>query len=431
MVTVSVSCTVTRTNRGRSSTTVCAITRVASTSYERSELGRRAAELRLVPWIRARLARAERPLLPRSRAVHDRPADHRRPRRSLVGKRVGAPVLVISQDVFPEIATELDRLRNPAVDRRAPRPRRRVPPARRPRSSPSARRCAQRLEAKGAPPERLRVIPNWVDPDKDHTTRARQPLGRGTWAPGPVRRHALGKRRSRPGPRDARARGGLASRSRIRLAGRDHRLRCPPQGALVELARVTGASRRPVPSVPAARVFSDCCSQAPMFTSSASHPDSPVTSCRVASTAFSRPDAPCSWRPTPRASPRCSSGRSGAAWSSRPARPDLLARGDPRVRRRCATTLDDDGSPRSRVRREGGGPCRRDGAVSGARAGNARRVIARATFWGSLGALAWTHAGYPLADGRRSHASGPRPVRKADRTPTVGARRRRRTTRRR
>ena len=32
-----------------------------------------------------------------------------------VGRRFSAPVLVISQDVFPEIATELDRLRNPAV----------------------------------------------------------------------------------------------------------------------------------------------------------------------------------------------------------------------------------------------------------------------------------------------------------------------------
>jgi glycosyltransferase involved in cell wall biosynthesis len=45
-------------------------------------------------------------------------------------------------------------------------------------------------------------------------------------------------------------------------------------------------------------------------------------------------------------------------------------------------------------------------------------VIARALFWGSLGALAWTHAGYPLAMGLLARAR-PRPVRKAERTPSV------------
>jgi glycosyltransferase involved in cell wall biosynthesis len=45
-------------------------------------------------------------------------------------------------------------------------------------------------------------------------------------------------------------------------------------------------------------------------------------------------------------------------------------------------------------------------------------VIARLTFWGSLGALAWTHAGYPLAMGALARVR-PRPVRKADQTPTV------------
>jgi glycosyltransferase involved in cell wall biosynthesis len=45
-------------------------------------------------------------------------------------------------------------------------------------------------------------------------------------------------------------------------------------------------------------------------------------------------------------------------------------------------------------------------------------VIVRATFWGSLGALAWTHAGYPLAMGALARLR-PRPVRKADVTPSV------------
>ena len=43
---------------------------------------------------------------------------------------------------------------------------------------------------------------------------------------------------------------------------------------------------------------------------------------------------------------------------------------------------------------------------------------ARKVFWGSLGALAWTHAGYPLAARGLARLRG-RPVRKVDWTPTV------------
>jgi glycosyltransferase involved in cell wall biosynthesis len=45
-------------------------------------------------------------------------------------------------------------------------------------------------------------------------------------------------------------------------------------------------------------------------------------------------------------------------------------------------------------------------------------VIARATFWGSLGALAWTHAGYPLGMGVLARMR-PRPVHRAEQTPSV------------
>jgi glycosyltransferase involved in cell wall biosynthesis len=45
-------------------------------------------------------------------------------------------------------------------------------------------------------------------------------------------------------------------------------------------------------------------------------------------------------------------------------------------------------------------------------------VIAKALFWGSLGALAWTHAGYPAAIGVLARVR-PRPVRRADVTPSV------------
>ena len=45
-------------------------------------------------------------------------------------------------------------------------------------------------------------------------------------------------------------------------------------------------------------------------------------------------------------------------------------------------------------------------------------MIARGLFWGSLVALAWTHAGYPLAMGALARVR-PRPVRKAEQTPSV------------
>jgi glycosyltransferase involved in cell wall biosynthesis len=45
-------------------------------------------------------------------------------------------------------------------------------------------------------------------------------------------------------------------------------------------------------------------------------------------------------------------------------------------------------------------------------------VIARATFWGSLGALAWTHAGYPAFMAALARLR-PRPVSREDATPSV------------
>jgi glycosyltransferase involved in cell wall biosynthesis len=45
-------------------------------------------------------------------------------------------------------------------------------------------------------------------------------------------------------------------------------------------------------------------------------------------------------------------------------------------------------------------------------------VIGKAVFWGSLGALAWTHAGYPAAMGILARLR-PRPVGRADVTPSV------------
>jgi putative colanic acid biosynthesis glycosyltransferase WcaI len=80
----------------------------------------------------------------------------------LVARRFGAPLIVVSEDVFPEIAVELRRLTNPVLVgflgaltrfylRRADR------------VVAIGETMEQRLERKGAPPSRVRVIPNWVD----------------------------------------------------------------------------------------------------------------------------------------------------------------------------------------------------------------------------------------------------------------------------
>jgi colanic acid biosynthesis glycosyl transferase WcaI len=135
------------------------ITRVASTSYERSELARRAANyFSYLGAAGAYALRGDAPDLVLCMTDPPIVGDLG----VVVGRRFGVPVLVISQDVFPEIATELDRLRNPAVVgvlgalvaaylRRADR------------IVAIGETMRGRLEAKGAPPERLRVIPNWVD----------------------------------------------------------------------------------------------------------------------------------------------------------------------------------------------------------------------------------------------------------------------------
>ena len=79
-----------------------------------------------------------------------------------VARRYRAPLVVISQDVFPEIAVELKRLESaPLVEllrwligfylRRADR------------VIAIGDTMRARLEQKGTPPERITVIPNWVD----------------------------------------------------------------------------------------------------------------------------------------------------------------------------------------------------------------------------------------------------------------------------
>jgi colanic acid biosynthesis glycosyl transferase WcaI len=135
------------------------ITRVSSTSYERSAIGRRAVNY--FSYLGSALAHAlHAPAPDLVLCMTDPPIVG--DLGVAVGRRFGAPVMVVSQDVFPEIATELHRLRNPVVVgllgglvgaylRRADR------------IVAIGETMRERLEAKGTPADRLRVIPNWVD----------------------------------------------------------------------------------------------------------------------------------------------------------------------------------------------------------------------------------------------------------------------------
>ena len=137
---------------------VC-ITRVSSTSYERSALGRRAANY--FSYLGSALSHAlAAPAPDLVLTMTDPPIVG--DLGVAVGRRFHAPVVVISQDVFPEIATELDRLTNPAIVgvlrmlvgaylKRADR------------IVAIGETMRERLQAKGAPAERLCVIPNWID----------------------------------------------------------------------------------------------------------------------------------------------------------------------------------------------------------------------------------------------------------------------------
>jgi colanic acid biosynthesis glycosyl transferase WcaI len=80
----------------------------------------------------------------------------------VVARRFRVPLVVISQDVFPEIAVELKRLQNPLVVGGL-RVLVRAYLKRADRVVAIGETMRRRLEAKGVPPERISVIPNWVD----------------------------------------------------------------------------------------------------------------------------------------------------------------------------------------------------------------------------------------------------------------------------
>jgi colanic acid biosynthesis glycosyl transferase WcaI len=138
------------------------IVRVPSTSFERSRLFARASNY--VTYLSTALLHGLRG--PRPDVVlcmTDPPivADIA----LLVARRYRAPLVVISQDVFPEIAVQLKRLENPIVMRLL-RSLVSLYLRRADRIVAIGDTMRRRLEEKGAPSERVRVIPNWVDTER-------------------------------------------------------------------------------------------------------------------------------------------------------------------------------------------------------------------------------------------------------------------------
>jgi glycosyltransferase involved in cell wall biosynthesis len=157
------------------------IVRVRSTTYERSRLSRRAVNyLTYVVGVVWKGIFAPRPDL--VICMTDPPFIGAMAR--IVAARFRTPLLVIAQDVFPEIAVKLRRLHNPIVVHSL-----RVLVDSSLRSADRVvaigETMKRRLEEKGVQPDRIRVIPNWVD-----VTRVRPAPRDNPWA----REHRLTKR---------------------------------------------------------------------------------------------------------------------------------------------------------------------------------------------------------------------------------------------
>jgi colanic acid biosynthesis glycosyl transferase WcaI len=147
------------TKQGRSELSGVEVVRVGSTAFDRSKLSLRA--LNYLTYIA--LSAVEGLRVPRPDVVvcmTDPPviADVA----LVVAKRFGAPLVVVTQDVFPEVAVALKRLDNRALVF-ALRLATRVYLQRADRVVAIGERMRERLEAKGADGDRIVVIPNWVD----------------------------------------------------------------------------------------------------------------------------------------------------------------------------------------------------------------------------------------------------------------------------
>ena len=154
----------------------------------------------------------------------------------VVARRFRVPLVVVSQDVFPEIAVELSRLRNPLlVGLLGVLIRfylRRADTRRGDRGDDAAT-----TRAKGVRPSAPARDSELGRHDGGRAAAARQPLGAVERPRRPLRRHALGQHRPRAGSRDADSGCGAPRRSRAAV-GRPDRLRraarplCPVGGDL-------------------------------------------------------------------------------------------------------------------------------------------------------------------------------------------------------
>jgi putative colanic acid biosynthesis glycosyltransferase WcaI len=137
------------------------IVRVHSTAYDRAPLRRRAANYftYLARALRRGL-RATRPDIVLCMTDPPLVGDVA----LIVARRFRAPLVVISQDVFPEIAVQLKRLTNPMLVRLLD-VLTRFYLRRAQRVVAIGATMERRLEAKGVDRRRLRVIPNWTDPE--------------------------------------------------------------------------------------------------------------------------------------------------------------------------------------------------------------------------------------------------------------------------
>ena len=158
-----------------------AIVRARSTTYDRSRLAQRSANygtyLAGLIW-RAMVTRRPDLVV----CMTDPPFIGSIAR--IVAARFRVPLLVIMQDVFPEIAVKLGRVKSPVAARAL---RLLIDPSLRAadRVVVIGETMKQRVEEKGVSPERVRVIPNWGDADSVVPMAHDNP-----WA----RRHKLAKR---------------------------------------------------------------------------------------------------------------------------------------------------------------------------------------------------------------------------------------------
>ena len=116
------------------------------------------------------------------------------------------PFVYVNQDVFPEVAVVLGKIRNPALVRSLSAVNRSLR-RRASRVVAIGRDMERRLVALGTDPAKIHLIPNWADGSEDPAAGGAVSSQTRAWLGEPVRRHALGQRRALAGSRHPPRRG--------------------------------------------------------------------------------------------------------------------------------------------------------------------------------------------------------------------------------